>query len=262
MTNKEKYKQAFSAVHISDEFSLESVKRNSKSAKKRRLKITKFHTGKMPKMQAFFSRIVGGTAANSGMSGRLDKNAGSTIDLSARRSAQMEMNMKNAKNKLKLNRLAACIAVCVISAGSATVAYAADIGGIQRTVQLWIHGDQTEATIEFDGNGSYKIDYTDSEGNTKHQGGGGVSIAQDGTSIPVTQEELMEELTAPDVCYEDDGTVFVYWFDQKVDITDKFENNVCYVKLVNGDEILYMTVKYQNGYATSPNKYLSPSEFN
>lgn len=196
MTNKEKYKQAFSAIHASDDFSLEVEK----------------------------------------------------------------MERTNKQHKFKT--MIASVAACVILVGSATAAYAADVGGIQRTIQLWIHGDQTEATIQFDGNGSYSMDYTDSEGNVKHQGGGGVSFAADGTEIPASEEELMEQLTAPDVQYEDDGTVCVYWFGQKIDITDKFENDVCYVKLVNGDDILYMTVKYQNGYATSPNKYLSPSTFN
>ena len=196
MTNKEKYKQAFSAIHASDDFSLEVEK----------------------------------------------------------------MERTNKQHKFKT--MIASVAACVILVGSATAAYAADVGGIQRTIQLWIHGDQTEATIQFDGNGSYSMDYTDSEENVKHQGGGGVSFAADGTEIPASEEELMEQLTAPDVQYEDDGTVCVYWFGQKIDITDKFENDVCYVKLVNGDDILYMTVKYQNGYATSPNKYLSPSTFN
>lgn len=196
MTNKEKYKQAFSAIHASDDFSLEVEK--------------------------------------------------------------MERTMKHHKFKA----MVAAVAACVMTVGSATAAYAADIGGIQRTIQLWIHGDQTEATIQFDGDGNYSMDYTDEQGNVKHQGGGGVAIAPDGTEAPVSDEDLMEELTAPDVEYEDDGSVWVYWFDQKIDITDKFENDVCYVKLVNSEKTLYMTVKYQNGYATSPNKYLSPSTFN
>jgi len=196
MTNKEKYKQAFSAIHASDDFSLEVEK--------------------------------------------------------------MERTMKHHKFKA----MVAAVAACVMIVGSATAAYAADIGGIQRTIQLWIHGDQTEATIQFDGDGNYSMDYTDEQENVKHQGGGGVAIAPDGTEAPVSDEDLMEELTAPDVEYEDDGSVWVYWFDQKIDITDKFENDVCYVKLVNSEKTLYMTVKYQNGYATSPNKYLSPSTFN
>lgn len=196
MTNKEKYKQAFSAMHISDEFSLEVNK------------------------------------------------------------------MTTTKNKSKLNRLVASIAVCVLIVGSATVAYATDFCGIQRTLQLWIHGEQTDVMIQFDGKGSYNLDYTDDKGNSKHQGGGGVAFDENGNERPVTQDELLQELTAPDVQYEEDGNVWVYWFDQKIDITDKFENNVCYIKLVNGEETLYMTVKYQNGYATSPDKYLIPSSFN
>lgn len=196
MTNKEKYKQAFSAIHTSDDFSLEVEK----------------------------------------------------------------MERTNKQHKFKT--MIASFAACVLLAGSATAAYAADVGGIQRTIQLWIHGDQTEATIQFDGNGNYSMDFTDSEGNLKHQGGGGIAIAPDGTETPVSEEELTDQLTAPDVEYEEDGSVWIYWFDQKVDITDKFENSVCYVKLESDKESLYVTVKYQNGYATSPHRYLSPSEFN
>ncbi|MEM1484008.1 hypothetical protein V6615_03900 [Oscillospiraceae bacterium PP1C4] len=196
MTNKEKYKQAFSAMHISDEFSLEVKK------------------------------------------------------------------MTTTSNKPKLNRLVASIAVCILIVSSATAAYATDLGGVQRTIQLWMHGDQTDVTVQFDGNGNYKMDYIDGEGGSKHQGGGGVAFDENGNERPLTEDELLEEITAPDVQYEDNGSVWVYWFDQKIDITDKFDNNVCYIKLVNGEETLYMTVKYQNGSATSPDKYQTPSSFN
>lgn len=193
MTNQEKYKQAFSAIHAPDKFSLE-VNRMSKT---------------------------------------------------------------NRPHKIRAMAVAA--AVCIMIMGSATVAYAADVGGIQRTLQLWMYGDQTEVTIQFDGNGSYTLDYIDSEGNEAHQGGGGVSIANDGTETPLSEEELMEELMAPNVRYEEDGSVFVYWFDQKIDITDKFENGVCYVKLENGGKTQYMTVKYQDCYATDWSKYPNPA---
>ncbi|WP_312045599.1 hypothetical protein [Anaerotignum sp.] len=196
MTNKEKYKQAFSTMHISDEFSLEVKK------------------------------------------------------------------MTTTNNKPKLNRLVASIAACVLIVGSATAAYATDFCGIQRTIQLWIHGDQTNVTIQFDGNGNYNMDYIDDEGHSKNHGGGGMAIEDDGSERPLTEDELLELITAPDVNYEDNGSVWVYWFDKKIDITDKFENNVCYIKLVNGEETLYMTVKYQNGYATSPDSYPVPSSFN
>lgn len=131
-----------------------------------------------------------------------------------------------------------------------------------RRMQLWIHGDQTEATLEFDGNGNYSVDYTDAEGKVHHRGGGGVAYEPDGTERPLTEEELMEDLTAPEITYGEDGSVTVYWFDQKVDITDKFKNGVCYVKLVSGENTAYMTIKYENGYAMSPHRYPSPWSFN
>lgn len=190
MKNKEKYKQAFSAIHPLNDFSLE-VK-------------------------------------------------------------QMETMSKRAKFK----RVTVAVAACIMLLGSVAAAYAADVGGIQRTIQLWMYGDQTEATIQFDGTGNYSMDYIDGEGNVKHQSGGGVSIGLDGTEIPLSEEDLLEQLTAPDVEYADDGTVWVYWFDQKIDITDKFENDICYVKLVNDEQTLYMTVRYKNGYSTSPRKYV------
>ena len=120
----------------------------------------------------------------------------------------------------------------------------------------------TAATIQFDGNGSYRMEYTDGEGHVRHQSGGGVAFAPDGTEIPVSEEDLMAQLAEPDVQYEEDGSVWLHWFDQSLDITDRFEDGVCYVKLVNHGEPLYMTVKYENGYATSSHKYVSPWEFN
>lgn len=192
MTNKEKYKQAFDAIHASNTFHLEVEK------------------------------------------------------------------MEKTKNQYKIKTMVASVAACMLIFGSATATYAADIGGIQRIVQLWIHGDQTKATIQFDENGNYSVDYTDDKGNVKQQSGGGVVFAPDGSETAASEEELMERFTAPDVEYEDDGSVWVYWYDQKIDITNQFENGVCYVKLQNDEKTLYMTVRYQNGFATSPHKYPSP----
>lgn len=59
----------------------------------------------------------------------------------------------------------------------------------------------------------------------------------------------------------EDGTVWVYYYDQKLDITEKFEDEFCYVKLHHGEKTLYVTVKYQDGYGVSEDKYPSPSEW-
>lgn len=103
----------------------------------------------------------------------------------------------------------------------------------------------------------------DKDGKNKEFGGGGIAFNQDGSERSLTQEEIMEELNAPDIEYEKDGSVILYYKNQSIDITHKFnKDNICYVKLVDGDDSLYVTVKYNNGYASSPNKYISPWEFN
>lgn len=183
------------------------------------------------------------------------KQAFSAINSKSNRCLTLEeMKYKNKQHKIKT--MVASIATCVMIISSATVAYATNVGGIQRTIQLWIHGDKTAATIEFDGNGTYSMDYVDKDKNVKSQSGGGVSFGPDGTEIPLSDEEILAHLIAPEVWYEEDGTVYIYWFDQKVNITDKFENDTCYIKLVNGKDILYMTVWFHDGYGTSPYKYV------
>ncbi|MCM1161800.1 MAG: DUF4179 domain-containing protein [Roseburia sp.] len=196
MTNKEKYKQAFSVLHPSGELSLE-VK-------------------------------------------------------------HMILNSKKARFKTAI----AAAAVCMLLAGGSGVAYAANIGGIQRTIQLWIYGDQTNVDFKYSTDGTYNISYQNDDGALIERGGGGVAFDDDGNERPLTEEELLEELNSPEVKYEEDGTVWVYYKEQKMEITDRFQDDVCYVKLSDGEETLYMTIKYQNGCCISPDKYASPDSFN
>lgn len=61
--------------------------------------------------------------------------------------------MARLQKKAKMKTAAAIITGCLLVGGAGT-AYAANVGGIQRTIQLWIHGDQTTATLEFSGDGT------------------------------------------------------------------------------------------------------------
>ena len=148
------------------------------------------------------------------------------------------MKMTEQKHGKPALRRAATIglaAALVLALGS--VAYASDLGGIQRTVQLWLNGEMTDATLTIN-EGSYTLRYPDKDGTEHEMGGGGIAI-------------------------EDDGTVMIYYRDQKLDVTDKFdEDGVCYVQLEGGEKTIYMTIKRGNGYATSTTKYILPSEFN
>lgn len=166
--------------------------------------------------------------------------------------------MAKLQKKAIRKNIAAAAAACLIILGCSGTAYAANIGGIQRTLQLWVHGDQTNVTIDFDGAGNYNMEYLDKDGNRREKGGGGVAIYENGTERPLTEKEIITYLSQDiDVEYYDDGQVILYFQDQIVDITDKFENGYCYVCLKDPDHNLYATVKYQDGWATSRVKYPS-----
>lgn len=191
------------------------------------------------------------------------KQAFSVLQSSGEISLETE-RMVIMNKRAKMRTAAAAAAVCAALAGGSGIVYAADVGGIQRTIQLWIDGDQTTAAFEYDGEGTYHISYPLEDGGVEEREGGGVAYEADGTERPLTAEELMETLSLnnPEVEYKDDGTVWVYYYDQKIEITDLFEDGVCYVKLSHGEENLYMTVKYQESFSISPHKYEDPESFN
>lgn len=172
----------------------------------------------------------------------------------------MKMTENRKKNAMKRIGTLALAAVLVLALGS--FAYASDLGGIQRTVQVWLHGELTDATFTF-AEGSYQYEYTDENGDVQYGGGGGVAFdSVTGEERPLTEEELLGQFDTPDVSYPDDGTVVVRYHGQTLDITDKFdEDGICYVELQEGGKTLYLTVKYQNGYAMSETKYPSPDEW-
>ena len=169
-------------------------------------------------------------------------------------------NMNNQKRHSHRRMLSLCAAVMLVLA-MAAVCYAENVGGIQREIQLWIHGDQTDAVIEIE-DGSYTLTYEDA-GGLHERGGGGVAIDFFGRERPLTEEELLEQLSMPEVEYREDGTVWAYYLDQSLEITDLFdENGVCFVQLKSGENTQYLTVKWQDGFATSPRCFVQPETFN
>ena len=165
-----------------------------------------------------------------------------------------EVTQMKHTNKARKNTALRVIAAVAIIAVLATAAYAADLGGIRRTVQIWLHGDQTDAVLEINGN-EYTLTYTDENGNEKQSMGGGKAF-ENGKERPLTEEEILEHLNDPEVFYNDDGTVTVYYLGQSIDITDKFDGDgICYVQVKNGSENRYLTIKYNEGYCMSPYGY-------
>lgn len=158
-------------------------------------------------------------------------------------------------------KLAAVAAVAIMVLAMASIAYARDVGGIQRNVQIWLHGELTDAVMVVE-DGEYTLTYTDENGETHKRGGGGVAIDSSGRERPLTAEELLEDLNSPEVEYRDDGSVWLDYMDQRFEITDKFDaDGFCYVTVMEEDHPLYVTVKYKAGLCAQVNRYATPKDF-
>ncbi|MCR4648992.1 MAG: hypothetical protein K5776_07940 [Lachnospiraceae bacterium] len=188
------------------------------------------------------------------------KQAFSVLHTSENFSPEVEM-MEKISKKNKIKGIVAGVAAVLTVSGLSTTAYAANLGGIQRQIQLWIHGDQTTATMEID-QGNYTISYVDENGEAKEMHGGGVSLDAFGRERPVTEEEIMDHLDMPDVAFNDDGTIIVYYHAQTIDITDKFNSDgFCFTHVTDGKKNFYMTIKNDGSYGIDSDKYPDTSEF-
>ena len=154
----------------------------------------------------------------------------------------------STKNKLNFKKIVASILGCFLIGLVAQSAYAANIGGIKNILNQYRHGQQFEMDIEIYDNGSYEIKYIDENGQVKEEGGAKVVFDFWGNARPATKEEILESIKDRqlEILYDEDGKMMIYYYDQKIDITDKFENNVCYIKLSNEDEDLYVTIKLED----------------
>ena len=167
-----------------------------------------------------------------------------------------EVKRMETKKHFSLRKAVLLCAAVIAVFAMAGVCYAEDVGGIQRTIQLWRYGDQTDAVLEIQ-DGSYE----DADG-VHSEEGGGVAIDVFGRERPLTEEELLEDLqNRIDVTYREDGTVWVYYKDQSMDITDLFdENGVCFVQLKDGKKTVYLTVEYDSCFSWSTECYLQPTQ--
>lgn len=149
------------------------------------------------------------------------------------------------------------LAACLIFTLAVTV-YASDIGGIRRMIQIWLFGDRTTAVLDMQ-DGQYTL--TDEEGSFI-RGGGGVAIEPDGSERPLTEAEILEHLDHPEVAYLDDGSIWVFYRGQKIEITDRFDKaGFCYLTLQDGEDVLYATIDKNGGMATSPVEFVQPHAF-
>ena len=84
-----------------------------------------------------------------------------------------QMAVLQKKTKMKI--AAAIVTGCVLLGGTGT-AYAMNVGGIQRMVQIWMHGERTDAVLDVTDDGTgYSITWKDENGKEREASGGGIA---------------------------------------------------------------------------------------
>ena len=151
--------------------------------------------------------------------------------------------MKSNRIHFIIRPVAAVLACVILLFGCATVAYAADIGGIRTTIQTWVHGKQTPVDVTEVG-GGYKFSYSEG-GETKSVTGGGIAFDQNGNEIPLTPEEIAEA-TFEEIGRQADGRIWLYYKSYAIDITDHMTGAGCRLVLDDGGAKVYFDIDAPN----------------
>lgn len=173
------------------------------------------------------------------------KQAFSALQTSGKISLEVE-DMVKLQKKHRKNIAAAAAAICAALIGVSGTAYAADIGGIQEKVSIWINGKEEEVVITGKGDGSYTLHFESGDDN---QVMGGVAIGEDEngdtTERWLSPDELVITINqSANIAEDADGRVWVYYYDQKADVTDLFdEEGICKVKLTHEGQTIYLEIE-------------------
>lgn len=155
---------------------------------------------------------------------------------------EAEMTQIHKKHKKNIT-VAAAIACAVIIGGSGTV-YAADIGGIQEKISVWLYGKQTEVDVTENENGGYTLSYDRGNGTEEMSAYGGVNIDPNGSQTWLTADQLATTISASASIEKDaDGKVWIYYYNQKQDITDLFDKNgICQITMTHEGKSIFLTI--------------------
>lgn len=153
------------------------------------------------------------------------------------------MNRRHTRFSMP-RRAAVAMLTLALLLGTLSAAYAADLGGLKQAVRVWIKGRSTEAELTQNEDYSYTLTWQDEDGETREMGGGGVAMEPDGSERALTAEEYLEQLTAyGSVENDENGRLWLYYYDQAVDITDAFDDaDNCHIALEHDGKTAYFLV--------------------
>ncbi len=173
------------------------------------------------------------------------KQAFSALQTSGKISLEVE-DMVKMQKKHRKNIAVAAAAICAALIGVSGTAYAADIGGIQEKVSIWINGKEEEVVITGKGDGSYTLHFESGDDN---QVIGGVAIGKDEngdtTEHMLSPNDIVVTINqSADIVEDANGHVWIYYYDQKADITDLFdEEGACKVQLTHEGQTVYLEIE-------------------
>ena len=145
----------------------------------------------------------------------------------------------NSRRKNYRTLIAVCAAAVVLA--FAATAYAADLGGVRRIITVWFRGEAQSVAMEMVEPGHYEL--RDSSGKLVGEGGS-VAFEDDGSERPLTMDELQENLQfSAEAVRDENGRVWIYFQDQKVDITDRFEGNTARIQLRDGGNSVSLVIR-------------------
>lgn len=174
------------------------------------------------------------------------KQAFSSLHSSGQFTLEVE-EMEQIRRKHRKNIAVAAAVACAVVIGTGGTVYAADIGGIQQKISMWLSGSQREVDVTGNGEngyGGYTFTYSE-DGETKEISGGGVSIDDEGNETWMSADEVAACLSSSaEIDVDEDGRVWIYYYDQKIDITDSFdENGACSLTLSHEDQTVHLEIK-------------------
>lgn len=172
--------------------------------------------------------------------------------------------MAQLKKKHKANIAVAAAIICAVIIGGSGTAYAADLGGIREKISVWLYGAKTEVEVtEHQDEGGYTFSY-EHDGETEVMGGGGVSIDDDGNETWLSAEEVLAEMNnSASIGEDENGRVWVYYYDQKIEITDLFnEEGICRIAITHEGNPAYLEITREEdgSYPFSQSNQLSEAE--
>ena len=153
-------------------------------------------------------------------------------------------DMIKMQKKQRKNIAVAAAAACAVIIGGSATAYAADIGGIQEKISVWIFGKETETVMTPTGTGAYSFSYNKDDGSSDSFNYGIAEFDAEGNMTWRPVDDVVSSINETAmVNVDENGRVWVYYYDQKEDITDSFdEYGICNVTLTHEEKPLYVKV--------------------